>query len=396
MTRAIIHADMDAFYASVEQKDNPALAGKPVIVGGAAESRGVVSAASYEARQFGVHSAMPTARAQRLCPHGVFLPVRMARYQVVSRQIRGLFECYTPLVEPLSLDEAFLDVTGSVRLFGPAAEIGRKLKAEVRQKTGLTVSIGVAPNKFLAKLASDYGKPDGFVEVTDEAKLAFLEPLEVTRLWGVGGATARVLRECGVRTIGHLREVPLDLLERKLGTSAETLLDLASGEDDREVVPDAEAKSIGSESTFPVDVSDIYALETMALEHAETVASRLRACGLRARTVHLKVRFSDFKLTTRSATLDEATDRTDLIAGAAADLLRRHERTRRRSVRLIGVSASQLTSCGEHQLRLFGPDDDQRQRRLDQAVDTIREKLGEHSIKRHGRPKTGRLTADGK
>ena len=389
MTRAIIHADMDAFYASVEQKDNPALAGKPVIVGGAAESRGVVSAASYESRQFGVHSAMPTARAQRLCPHGVFLPVRMARYQVVSRQIRGLFECYTPLVEPLSLDEAFLDVTGSVRLFGPAAEIGRKLKAEVRQKTGLTVSIGVAPNKFLAKLASDYGKPDGFVEVTDEAKLAFLEPLEVTRLWGVGGATARVLRECGVRTIGHLREVPLDLLERKLGTSAETLLDLGNGEDDREVVPDAEAKSIGSESTFPVDVSDIYALETVALKHAETVASRLRACGLRARTVHLKVRFSDFTLTTRSATLDEATDRTDLIAGAATDLLRRHEHVRRRSVRLIGVSASQLTSCGEHQLQLFGPNDDQRQRNLDQAVDTIREKLGEHSIRRHGRPKTG-------
>ncbi|MBI2193598.1 MAG: DNA polymerase IV [Planctomycetes bacterium] len=373
---------MDAFYASVEQRDHPDLRGKPVIVGGSPESRGVVSAASYEARRFGVHSAMPAAHAKRLCPHAVFLPVRMQRYQEVSARIRSIFESFTPLVEPLSLDEAFLDVTGSIRLFGPAAEIGRQIKEMVRQQTDLTVSIGIGPNMFLAKLASGYQKPDGFLEIREEEKLAFLEPLDVTRLWGVGEATAQVLHESGVRTIGHLRNVPLSVLRSKLGKTADFLLELAHGEDAREVVPDAEAKSLGSESTYPEDVSDIESLETTALEHAEQVAFRVRSARLQARTVTLKLKFADFSLSTRSRTLADATDRTDVIAGTALALLRRHDAARSRPVRLVGVSVSQLSAASERQASLFGREEEERRRSLDRAVDEIRSKMGEDSIKR--------------
>jgi len=382
MRRSIIHADMDAFYASVEQKDQPELKGKPVIVGGSAESRGVVSAASYEARKYGVHSAMPTAIARRLCPDGVFLPVRMVRYQEVSHQIRSIFEQFTPLIEPLSLDEAFLDVTGSTRLFGSAVEIGRKIKAKVREETELTVSVGIAPNMFLAKLASGMCKPDGLLEITEEEKLAFLEPLQVDELWGVGKATAEALREWGIRTVGQLRSIPQSSLEQKLGKAAKTLLELARGEDDREVVPDLEAKSIGSECTFAVDVSDFEALEPVVLEHSEDVSGRLRAAGLQARTVTLKVKLADFTLTTRSETLLEATDRTDIIAGTARALLHGHRKARGRAVRLVGVSVSLLTASTERQLSLFDQTEEEKRRKLDQTVDRIRGKMGEDSIKR--------------
>lgn len=373
---------MDAFYASVEQKDRPELKGKPVIVGGSVEARGVVSAASYEARGYGVHSAMPTATAKRLCPNGVFLPVRMERYQEVSHQIRDLFERFTPLVEPLSLDEAFLDVTGSVRLFGSAVEIGWKIKTTVKEETELNVSVGIAANMFLAKLASGMCKPDGFLEITEEEKLEFLAPLPVSDLWGVGKATAESLGEWGIRTVGQLRSIPPASLERKLGKAAETLLELARGEDDREVVPDLEAKSIGSECTFAVDISDVEALESVVLEHSEDVSARLRAAGLQARTVTLKVKLADFTLTTRSETLLEATDRTDLIAGTARALLRGHNKARGRAIRLVGVSVSQLTAGTERQLSLFDQTEEEKRRKLDQTVDEIREKLGEGSIKR--------------
>ena len=382
MRRSIIHADMDAFYASVEQRDDPELRGKPVIVGGSPKSRGVVSAASYEAREFGVHSAMPTSQAGRLCPHGVFLPVRMEKYRDVSLQIREVFEYYTPLVEPLSLDEAFLDVTGSERLFGPPDVIGREIKARVKAETDLIVSIGVAPNKFLAKLGSDFCKPDGFIQITEEGKLEFLDSLEVRQLWGVGASTARVLHDVGIRTVGQLRKVPAELLEHRIGKAAGFLVQLASGEDDRDVVPDTEAKSIGSECTFPVDISDTETLETVALEHAEDVASRLRASGLKARTVSLKAKLADFTLTTRSETLDEPTDRTDLIGRVSAELLRNHNRLKGRAARLIGVSVSQLTRCEEQQLSLFEAEEDRKRRKLDKTVDRIREKHGDDSIKR--------------
>ena len=382
MRRSIIHADMDAFYASVEQRDDPELRGKPVIVGGSPKSRGVVSAASYEAREFGVHSAMPTSQAGRLCPHGVFLPVRMEKYRDVSLQIREVFEYYTPLVEPLSLDEAFLDVTGSERLFGPPDVIGREIKARVKAETDLIVSIGVAPNKFLAKLGSGFCKPDGFIQITEEGKLEFLDSLEVRQLWGVGASTARVLHDVGIRTVGQLRKVPAELLEHRIGKAAGFLVQLASGEDDRDVVPDTEAKSIGSECTFPVDISDTETLETVALEHAEDVASRLRASGLKARTVSLKAKLADFTLTTRSETLDEPTDRTDLIGRVSAELLRNHNRLKGRAARLIGVSVSQLTRCEEQQLSLFEAEEDRKRRKLDKTVDRIREKHGDDSIKR--------------
>jgi DNA polymerase-4 len=382
MPRSIIHADMDAFYASVEQKDNPELKSKPVIVGGSVESRGVVCAASYEARRFGIHSAMPTARAKRLCPGGIFLAPRMDRYYEVSCQIRRIFEGFTPLVEPISLDEAFLDVTGSLRLFGTAVEIGRKIKAQVRSETGLTVSVGIAPNMFLAKLASGRCKPDGFLEIPEEKKIEFLDSLEVGDLWGVGEATAGLLRGWGIRTVEQLRSIPAATLRQKLGKTGDSLLELARGEDSREVVPDSEAKSIGSESTFPVDISDIEPLESAVLEHSEGVAARLRESGLQARTVTLKVKFADFTLTTRSETLQAPTDRTDLIASTATGLLRRHNRLRGGAVRLVGVSVSQLSAGSERQLALFGQKEDEKRRKLDKAVDRIRGKLGDDSIKR--------------
>jgi DNA polymerase-4 len=380
--RTIIHADMDAFYASVEQRDNPDLRGKPVIVGGSPESRGVVSAASYEAREFGVHSAMPTSHAKRRCPHGVFLPVRMEKYQEASRKIRHVFEKFTPLIEPLALDEAFMDVTGSLRLFGAPREIAQQIKQQVKEQTELIVSTGIAPNKFLAKLASDLSKPDGLLEITEEEKLEFLGNLEVNRLWGVGKKTAKVLEEFGIRTVEQLRRVPVEVLKRRIGIVAEHLSQLAHGEDSRHVVPDHEAKSIGSECTFANDIASIEQLEPVALAHSEDVAARLRSCGLTAKTVTLKVKFADFTLTTRSSTLDAATDRTDLVATTAHDLLHNHNQIAGRSVRLLGVSVSQLSSQGERQLSLFGSEEDTRRRKLDHAVDQIRKQMGKDKIKR--------------
>ena len=382
MERSIIHADMDAFYASVEQLDNPELNGKPVIVGGSPESRGVVSAASYEARKFGVHSAMPTAHAKRLCPDGVFLPVRMGRYHEVSIQIRKILQSFTPLVEPLALDEAFLDVGGSQRLFGTAEEIGKDIKSRILDETGLVVSIGIGPNKFLAKFASDYDKPDGFCVIREKDKLTFLEPLEIRSLWGVGAATARVFAELGIKTVGQLRKTSLPVLRQKLGKNADFLQQLSHGEDHRDVVPDSDAKSIGSESTYPVDVIDLETLETTIWHHAEDVAGRLRSSDMEGRTVHLKVRLSDLSLTTRSETLVEPTSRTDLVASIAARLLRGHSKLKDRPIRLIGVSVSQLTSHPKPQLQLFGDERDEKMRAVDQTIDTIRERMGDALIKR--------------
>ena len=251
----IIHADMDAFYASVEERDRPELVGKPVIVGGSPEKRGVVSAANYVARKYGVHSAMPAVTARRLCPQGIYLPPRIDYYAEVSRQIRDIFERFTPLVEPLSLDEAFLDVTGSENLFGPAVEIGRQIKQAIRQELRLVVSVGVAPNKFLAKIASDLKKPDALVVVEPDKVQEFLDPLPVERLWGVGKQSSKVFQRLGIRTIGQLRQCPLDVLQARFGSSGEHLWNLAHGRDDRPVVPEREAKSISNETTFEHDIS---------------------------------------------------------------------------------------------------------------------------------------------
>ena len=275
MPPMILHCDMDAFYASVEERERPELVGQPVIVGG--EKRGVVAAANYVARKYGIHSAMPAVTAHRLCPHGIFLPPRIGYYAEVSHQIREIFERFTPLVEPLSLDEAFLDVTGSEPLFGSAAEIGQKIKQTIHQELRLVVSVGVASNKFLAKIASDIGKPDGFVVVEPGQEQEFLDPLPVERLWGVGKQGSKVFERLGIRTIGQLRQWPMETLVSRFGSQGEYLWQLAHGIDDRPVVPEREAKSISHETTFEEDVDDMEVLRAWLLDLTEQVGGEVTA-----------------------------------------------------------------------------------------------------------------------
>jgi DNA polymerase-4 len=278
-TRQIIHVDMDAFYASIEQLDNPALKNKPVIVGGSVKSRGVVAAASYRARKFGVHSAMPMARAIKLCPDAVVLPVRMERYAEMSEKIRLIFERFTPMVEPVSLDEAFLDVTGSVDLFGSAEKIAFALKNAIKQETGLTASVGIAPNKLLAKLASDLKKPDGFMIITEANKQKILDALPVNKLWGVGGVTQKKLQQAGISTIAQLRTKSVGRLKTIVGNFALQLREYAGGIDDSPVEPYRKAKSISAEQTFETDTQDKEFLLNVLLAQAEKVSQRLRNGG---------------------------------------------------------------------------------------------------------------------
>jgi DNA polymerase-4 len=386
--RAIIHVDMDAFYASVEILDDPTLAGKPVIVGGTPEGRGVVSAASYEARRFGIHSAMSAFRARKLCPNAGFIRPRMWRYVELSERIRRIFEEFTPLVEPISLDEAFLDVTGSRRLFGPAEEIGREIKRRIRDEVGLIASVGVAPNKFLAKLASDLEKPDGFVVVTHEGAEALLAPLPVSRLWGVGKKSQEVLAGLGVHTVGDVVRMPYEQLEARMGSYAGRLKDLARGIDDRPVVVDGEAKSIGAETTFPEDIGDAERLRGHLDSLVERVARRLRKKASLARTVHLKARFADFTTVTRAVTLAEPTERTQDIRDAARDLLERRLDRRNRPLRLIGVSVSNLTRSEDGQHSLFADRESDKEKRVDRIMDDLHDKYGSDVIRRgRGRKK---------
>lgn len=378
----ILHIDMDAFYASVEERENPRLVGKPVIVGGTPEGRGVVAAANYAARKFGVHSAMPAVTAHRLCPHGVFLPCRMDFYASISRQIREIFERFTPLVEPLSLDEAFLDVTGSEGLFGPSAEIGQQIKRVIRSELRLVASVGVAPNKFLAKIASDLEKPDGFVVVEPDRIQEFLDPLPVERLWGVGKVAAAALHKMGLRTIGQLRQWPVDLLNEKFGASGEHLWQLAHGMDDRHVVPDREAKSISHETTFAADISDGEVLRAWLLELTEQVARRLRRHQIRGRTVQLKLRFSDFSTITRAQTLPEATHVTQEIWQAAAELLDSALRQANQPIRLLGLGVSGFEEAGERQRSLFSEVQHEKQRTLDEVADRIKDQHGSNALRR--------------
>ena len=377
----ILHVDMDAFYASVEQRDRPELAGRPVIVGGSPHRRGVVSAASYEAREFGVHSAMPSAAARRKCPQAVFLPPRIGYYVQVSREIREVFLQYTPLVEPLSLDEAFLDVSGSVGLFGSPVEIGRRIKEEIYRKTRLVASVGVAPNKFLAKVASDLDKPDGFVIVPVDGIQEFLDPLPVARLWGVGQVSNRALERLSIRTIGQLRRLSEEVLGDCFGTFGEHLWRLAHGIDDRPVVPDREAKSISNETTFEIDVVDRSVQRAWLMALTEQVARRVREHGLRARTVHLKVRFADFRTITRSHTFAEPTDLTDQFWDSAARMLDTHVATGQ-PVRLLGMGVSGFDASGCTQQGLFDEEERRRQSRLDGVTDEITSRYGHKSIGR--------------
>jgi len=378
--RKIIHLDMDAFYASVEVLDNPELKGKPVIVRGS-RKRGVVSSASYEARKFGIHSAQPMAKAMRLCPQGIFLPVRMRRYKEVSDQVFEIFHRFTPLVEPLSIDEAFLDVTGSTQLFGEPEAIAKKIKKSVKEEIGLTVSAGVAPSKLIAKIASDLNKPDGLTVVPPEKVKEFLEPLPIEKLWGVGRETQKTLSLLGVGTIGELSRLPLEILEAKFGKHGAELHLLSRGIDESEVQPEREVKSISREETYEEDIYDLEMTKRELLLLAFKVARNLRAKGLAGKRVTLKVKYSNFVQITRSLTLPEATDDGREIFRNSLLLLKKTE-VGYKAVRLLGISLSNLSIPGkERQLSLFEkPVSQQKSKRLNLALDRIYEKFGEDSI----------------
>jgi DNA polymerase IV len=381
--RSILHVDMDAFYASIEQLDHPAHKGKPVIVGAdpkGGRGRGVVAACSYEARKFGVHSALPISRAWKLCPQGVYVRPRMDRYVEISRQVMEVFRHYTNLVEPLSIDEAFLDVTGSTALLGPPEQVARSVKTEIHNTTGLTASVGLAPNKFLAKIASDLKKPDALVIVDEKDVANFLRDLPVSRLWGVGPKTAQRIHELGYQTIGELAAVSREEMIRRLGSLGEHLFHLSRGIDDRPVVPDWEPKSIGTETTFDEDTDDREHLLRTILELSDHVAERLRKDGYRAGKVTLKLRYSNFSTHTKQASLDRHLQTGEEIAKIARSLFSQFPMNRK--IRLIGVSAGDLHSDSEpsQQLSLFTDSNDKE--KLSHTVDEIKKRFGTDSLHR--------------
>jgi DNA polymerase-4 len=384
----VLHADMDAFYAAVEQRDHPELRGRPVIVGGTGP-RGVVSTCSYEAREFGVRSAMPAFEARRLCPEGVFVRGSMRRYGIESKRIFEVFRRFTPLVQGISLDEAFLDISGTERLFGPPRKLAERLRAEVRSETGLAVSVGIAPVKLVAKIASDLAKPDGLLEIAPEAVPSFLAPLPVRRLWGVGPVAGERLVGAGYATIGALAAADSSQLEELLGAWGVRISKLARGEDVSEVEPFREAVSYSEENTFSGDVSDPQVLQAAIITHAEAVARRLRNDDLRARTVVLKLKLArrvaagphGYPLLSRQVTLSEASDDGDAISRAAFDLLARADL--RQPVRLLGVGASNLVGRPGEQLGLFAPDAGRERRgRINTALDELTRKFGADAVKR--------------
>ncbi len=371
----MLHVDLDAFYASVEVLKDPSLRGKPVIVGGAGP-RGVVASASYEARRSGVRSAMPGVRARRLCPEGVFLPADFEAYRTYSNRFREVLLAHTPLVEPISMDEAFLDVGGATTLFGPPEAIAAKIRRDVASEIGVICSVGVAPTKFVAKVASDECKPDGLLLVPADGVEAFLDPLPVGRMWGVGEKTGEILARMAVHTIGDLGRMPVSILERLLGAQSAThLSELAHGIDERDVVPYETPKSVGHEETFERDLDDDTEILRELLALSGRVATRLRADGYRARTVTLKVRLATFTTLTRSRTLADGTDVGADLYHAVADLYRALPGARRR-IRLLGVQAHGLVPSGAEQLAMLRSDD---WGDVERAVDRIDRRFGRGS-----------------
>jgi DNA polymerase-4 len=382
LPRVILHLDMDAFFASVEVHDNPELAGKPVIVGHPGP-RGVVATCSYEARKFGVHSAMPSSRAVRLCPDGVWVRGRMERYTEISRAIQRHMRDCSPLVEPLSIDEAFLDLTGIASTLEEGATVGRRLKREILEDHGLTCSVGVAPNKFLAKVASDLEKPDGLVLFPIAAVRTRLWPLPVKRLWGVGPKTAERLAAGGVGFIQDLVDRPESGRASMVGErSARHLQALARGEDQRKVVPSRGPKSVSAERTYGTDLTDPDEIDREILAHSEHVARELRKDRLVARTINIKVRTGDFTTWTRSITLPDPTDLAEVIVEAARNLFRHRIDLHKKGVRLLGVGTSNLASAETAQPPLFPDPNQVRAHKLAKATDAVRDKMGENAVTR--------------
>ncbi len=379
----ILHIDMDAFYASVEQRDDPSLRGKPVVVGGSS-ARGVVSAASYEARKFGIHSAMPGKRAKQLCPDVIFVRGRISHYASIGRQVREIFHRYTPMVQPLSLDEAFLDVAGTELLHGDATGIGQAIKQAIRDELNLVASVGIAPLKFVAKIASDLGKPDGFVQVDADNVIGFLDPLPVSRLWGVGRVGQEKLKRLNLNQIGDVRVFDREILQSKFGKWGDHLWRLANGIDKRAVVPDHTAKQISHERTFGEDVSDEEVLRAVVSHLSEQVARRLRRHGREAKNVGIKYRREDFRTFTHSRTFAQPTDCTDEIFRGAVDLLDDMRKKQPRPVRLIGVSVGSLTDPGAvKQLSLFDlSEGESSQREVDKVVDSLSDRIGSNAVYR--------------
>ena len=373
----ILHVDMDAFYASVAERDNPELKGKAVVIGMGA--RGVVSAANYEARKFGIHSAMPVGRARRLAPHAIFLPVDMARYQEVSEHVMEIFHSFTPWVEPISLDEAFLDVTGSQKLLGTGREIAIAIRKKVEEQEGITCSVGIAPSKFIAKLASNHCKPNGMLEITSDRILTFLHPLPIQAMWGVGPKTAEVLERLGLRTIEDIAKLPRATLIRALGeANGASLYELAWGRDYRDVTPEEPDRSISAAETFAQDLDNPEEILTEFLRLTERATARLRDRDLFSKTISIKVRFADFSTINRSKTLplpiDSTHDVYEVVKGLYQAL--RIERAR---LRLVGVSLENLSEGAPHQMMLGEREVGWRQ--AEGAMDQARARFGKGSVR---------------
>ena len=376
----IMHIDMDAFFASVEIRDNPELAGRPVIIGGVdLSNRGVVSTASYEARKYGVHSAMPIYKAKRLCPDGVYLSGRMQKYKEVSKKIHQIFHKYTPLVEKISIDEAFLDLKGCHKLFGSSKKIGKNIKEEIENKVGLTASVGISKNKFLAKLASTIDKPNGFKIVYTEEVNNFLCDLPIGMLWGVGDKTEELLHNQGIRTIGMLKKIPKVELKNQFGKLGLKLYRLSRGIDNREVVSDEKIKSISQEETFSENLTSDLNVFSALMGMTEKVSERLHNKNLKGKTVFIKVRYSDFKTYTRRKTIKNYISSTDLIYNTAKKLLLDNNLLVK-PIRLLGVGISNLSCENKHQLSLFNKN--LKEEKLDKTICKLKDKYGSNSVRR--------------
>jgi DNA polymerase-4 len=378
----ILHIDMDAFYASVEKLDDPRLKHKCVIVGGTS-NRGVVSAASYEARRFGVHSAMPIYRAKQRCPHGVFVPPRMGRYKEVSKKVMALLKEFSPLVEPVSIDEAYMDITGCRRLFGEPHEIAREIKRKIKESLQLTCSVGVAPNKFLAKIASDLEKPDGLTLIMPEQVPQFIESLPIKKVPGVGNKTVRQLEALGIQTLGDVQRLPEKALLKHLGKFGRRLLALSSGNDASPVTPHTPHKSISTEHTLAADTLDVKLLKRYLLRQSAEVARQLRQAGVRARTIVIKIKNADFKTVTRRTTIAVPTQSSETIYKHAAQLIDNFKITQK--IRLIGVGTTGFSAVtASVQMSLFDQEEkpNDNWEKVDKALDSISQKFGKNVIGR--------------